>query len=151
MTLAKTMNGSKLLIKLGDGGSPETFTAYCVINSNREINFGSSPIKSLIPDCDNLDAPAWEETLIEGLNAAITGAGMLDTASLDTFRTWFFSGAAKNLQVWNAVAQADGGGYYSGAAVLTSFQETGPERRQKVTFQCTINSTGPWTWTASGP
>lgn len=145
MAKPKTMNGTKLLIKLGDGGGPEQFAHPCLINAERGIQFSSNSTDVVVPDCDSLDAPGWNERFIDGLSAEIDGAGLLDTASIDTFWTWFSSGDSKNIQVVVDVDAADGGGYWEMAAKLSRFGVTG-ERGTRSQASVGIVSDGAVTW-----
>jgi len=140
------LNGYQLLIKLGDGGSPESFAHPCTINTTRGITFSASPIETQLPYCDAPTTPSWVEREIDGKSASIAGAGVLDTDSFDVFWLWFDAGTSKNIQVMVNVDAAAGGGYWSGRALLTEFQLTG-ERRAKVEFSCTILSDGEFNWT----
>jgi hypothetical protein len=146
MALAKVANGSKLLIRIDDVGNPGTFAHRCSINTSRGITFGSSPAESLIPDCDAPDEPGWMNREIDGLTADIAGAGMLDSASLNFFWTWYLSGDSRNLQVALDVPLADGGGYWEGAAVLSTFEVSAGARREKIAFTSTMLSDGPFDW-----
>lgn len=146
MTAVKSMNGTKLLVQIGDGASPEVFTHDCLINTERSVQFSSDTNQTVIPDCDNPDAPGWKETMVDGLSASVTGAGMLHTASVADWFAWFASGAPKNVRIKNDVSAANGGGYWSGAFLLTAFEETGA-RNDKATVSVTLTSTGAITWT----
>lgn len=147
MAPVKTINGQKLLIKVGDGASPEVFAPDCLINTERGIQFSSETNESIVPDCLDPDAPAWKELNVDGLSAAITGSGMLHTTSIPDWDAWFRSGAAKNIRVELAdVALADGGGYWEGAFYLTGW-EVGGDRKQKSTSSITLASSGVVTWT----
>lgn len=149
-TLVDAMNSSKLLVRLGDGGGSEVFTHPCLINTSRGIEFSTSPTESLVPYCSpDEDKAGWVDREVDSKSAAINGAGVLDTKSLNVFWAWWDSGLSKNIQVAVNVLQAEGGGYWSGAAILQSFTVTGPGRREKVTFDCSIMSDGPWIWTAA--
>ncbi len=145
MTAVKTMNGTKLLIQIGDGGSPETFTHDCLINAERSIQFSSDTNDIVVPDCDNPDSPAWKEVVVDGLQATVSGAGMLHTASVADWFAWFISGQSKNIRVNNNVATGVGGGYWAAAFMLTAFEETGA-RNDKATVSVTLASTGVVTW-----
>ena len=146
-TLVKAINSSKLIVRVGDGASPEVFTQYCLINTSRGIDFTSSPTESLIPYCPpDEDLPGWVDREVDRLSASITGAGILDTASKGFFNDWFKSGLSRNLQVALNVPAVDGGGYWFGAGILTSFRVAGPGRREKATADLTIMSDGPWDW-----
>lgn len=153
-TLVSAMNSSKLLIQLGDGASPETFAHPCMINTSRGIEFTNSPTEALIPYCPpDEDLPGWIERESDSNSATITGAGMFDSKSLDTFWNWFEGGASKTIHVYVNVGASPGdspasleAGYWNGLWVLNSFSVQGPGRREKVTFDCTILSDGPITW-----
>jgi len=146
MTAVKAMNGTKLLIQIGDGASPETFAHDCLINTERGIVFASDENRQIIPDCDNPDDPAWSSLNKDGLTATINGSGMLHTASVEDFFDWFNSDTAKNVRVVINVAGADGGGYWSGAFKLTNFETTGT-RNEKATCSVTLGSDGAIVWT----
>lgn len=149
-TLVKAMNSSKLIVRVGDGAGPEVFTQYCLINTSRGIEFGSSPIESLVPYCPpDEDLPSWVERVVDRKSATIPGAGIFDTTSKDFFWTWYDSGASKNVQVAVSVPQVEGGGYWFGAAILPNFKVTGPGRMEKVTADLTIMSDGPWAWASA--
>lgn len=146
-TKVSTRNGRQLVIRLGDGGSPEQFVHPCMINTSRGIEFGSTPIESTVPYCppDEL-LPGWIEREIDALTATITGAGIFDTRSLDIFWDWFNSGLSKNIHVEILASLALEGGYWSMAAVLSSFSVSSGSAREKLTFDCTILSDGAPTW-----
>lgn len=146
MAAAKTLNGTKLLVQLGDGEVSESFWQWCLINAERGIEFTNTSSDQIIPDCTSPDDPAWVTRTVDGLSASVTGAGILDTDSLSLMWDWFESGLPKNIRVRIDALLADGGGYWGFACVLTSFSVTGA-RNEKATFDCTIMSDGPVTWT----
>lgn len=146
MAAVKAMNGTKLLVQIGDGGTVEDFTHDCLINTDRGIAFSSETNRQVIPDCDNPDDPAWSMLNKDGLSATVTGAGMLHTSSVETWFDWFNSDDAKNIRVNVNVAGADGGGYWAFAAKLTAFEITG-SRNEKAECTVTIESDGVVAWT----
>lgn len=144
-TVVNAFNSSKLLIRLGDGGSPETFTHPCMINTSRGIAFSSNPTEVLLPFCPpDDDLSAWIEREPDAYTASISGAGIFDRDSHDIFWDWWVSSESKHVHV--LIFEE---GYYSGSAILSSYTISGPGRREKVTFDCTILSDGVWTWHAS--
>jgi hypothetical protein len=145
MAQPKTFNGTKLLVQLGDAASPEVFAAPCMINAARGIAFDSTTNDQVVPDCDNPELAAWIERSIDGLTATITGSGVVDTAGLADFWDWYIGGVSKNIRVKVDVPAVDGGGYWSMAAVLQSFN-VGGERKQNANFDCNILSDGPVVW-----
>lgn len=146
MALVQAMNGTKLLVQIGDGGSPETFAADCLINAERGIQFASDTNRQIIPDCDAPDTPAWSTLTKDGLNATVTGGGLLHTTSIPTWEAWFAGDEAKNCRVLVDVAGAVGGGYWAGAFKLTGWELTG-NRNEKATVSVTLESDGVVAWT----
>lgn len=142
----KTLNGEKLLIQIGDGADPEAFTHDCLINTERGIAFSADTQEFLIPNCLAPEDPAWKEVTKDGLSAAVNGAGMLHTTSIETWFNWFTSSDTKTCRIKVDVAGADGGGYWQGEFHLTNFEVTGT-RKQKSTSTITLASSGPITWT----
>lgn len=143
-------NGTKLLVQIGDGGSPtETFAHDCGINAERGIDFSSDVTQTVTPDCDSPDDPAWKETTVDGLSATISGGGQVHTTTAKTaWYDWWASGAAKNCRVFVNVDSADGGGYWQGAFRCTQYGLSG-DRNAKMTNTVTIVSDGALTWTAA--
>ena len=141
------VQGSKLLVQIGDGAAPEVFAADCLINTSRGIQFQSDTTQTVMPDCDNPDDPAWKSLQKDGLTATISGAGMLYTASLSEWFTWFNSDNAKNVRFLLNVPLASGGGYWQGAFKLTDFQPQTDGNKDVATCSVTLVSDGPVTWT----
>jgi hypothetical protein len=146
MSNVKYMAGTALLVQIGNGGSPETFSHDCLINTERGIEFNAETNRETIPDCADQEASAWSVITVDGKSATITGAGMLHTSSVETWFNWYDSGAAKNIRtLLNGVSNANGGGYWEGAYKLTKFGITG-DRNQKAACSVTIESDGVITW-----
>jgi hypothetical protein len=145
MAPAQSMNGTQLLVQIGDGANPEVFTHDCLINTDRGIQFSSDQNRQVVPDCDNPDTPAWSELTLDGLNAVINGAGILHTASVQKWFEWFESGESKNVRVRVNVGAPAGGGYWAGKFKLTDFEVTG-SRNEKATSANTLGSDGRVVW-----
>jgi hypothetical protein len=147
MALVKHMRGVKLLIKVGDGASPEVFTANCTINAARGINFEARTNEFNIPDCDDPDLMAWVAREKVSLSGDISGAGILNTPDAQTYFDWVSSADAQNVRVYlDGISAADGGGYWAGAYHCTQFNVTG-DRGGKVEATITLQSDGAVTWT----
>lgn len=147
MPVVKTMNGTQLLVQIGDGAQPtETFAVDCLINTARGIQFQSDTNEFIVPDCDNPDDPAWKEVTKDGLSATITGGGMVHSTSLENFFYWFTSKNTKNVRFRSNLTGANGGGYWQGAFHLTQFEVTG-DRNEKAMCSLTLISSGVVTWT----
>ena len=143
-----SFNGSKILIKVGAGdGPPETFAHPCLINASRGIQFSSSTIDTVIPDCADQDAPAWMTREKDSLSVTISGEGIMDAADTDDYFDWFEQAATKNVQV----VVNDGGGAneqtFAGAFHLTEFSFNG-DRKERSQVSITLVSTSAVTRTA---
>lgn len=146
MALVKAMNGTSLLVQIGDGADPEVFAHDCLINTTRGIQFQSQTNRQTLPDCDAPDALAWQSLSKDGLTATINGEGTLHTVSIKDWAEWFGGNDGKNIRVLlNGVTLANGGGHWAGSFKLTGWQVTG-ERNQHATASVTLESDGPVTW-----
>lgn len=145
-TPVKVLNGEQLLVQIGNGAEPEVFTADCLINTDRGIQFSSDTTEDVIPYCDAPDTPAWKQVTKDGLSATITGSGKLNTPSVSDWNDWFIGDDSKNCRVLlNGVSLANGGGYWAGAFKLTQWEVTGT-RKQKAEVSVTLVSDGPVVW-----
>jgi predicted secreted protein len=138
MAAVDVINGEKILIQIGDGADPEVFAHPCLINTERGIQFSSSVTSEVVPDCATPGDPAWTSTEVDGLSATISGAGMLDVASVEEFFDWYTSGLNKNVKV---KIDKVGGRTFTGAFKLTEFGLTGT-RKSKATCSVTLVSDG---------
>lgn len=132
-----TIQATQLFIKIGNGGSPETFHHPCIINTSRGIQFQSNGQDIAIPDCDDPEALAWTDHQKMELSATISGAGLLDTESIDTWDAWFMGNDAKNIQVWLNTK-----GHWTGAFKLTDWQVSGSGRGALGEATLTLKSHG---------
>ena len=88
--------GKDLLIKIGDGASPENFTTVAGLKAT-QLAFNATTI-----DITNADsADMWRELLAAGVKSAvITGSGVFkDAASDASLRTAFFNQTTPNFQI----------------------------------------------------
>ena len=89
--------GKDLLVKIGDGGSPETFTTVAGLRATT-LSFNAQSV-----DVTNADsADQWRE-LLSGAgvkSAGFTGSGVFkDAASDESLRAAFFARTTPNFQV----------------------------------------------------
>ena len=140
MTQVETFNGSKILIKIGDGADPEAFVHPCLINSSRSIQGSASTVDSVVPDCDDPDAPAWTEREKDALSYTITGEGLMHRADLAAYLAWLKSKDTKNIEAVLADGLS-GAQVLTGAFHLTECQFSGA-RKEKVTVSITLVSDG---------
>lgn len=141
MAAVKHARGVKLLIKVGDGATPEVFSTPCSINAERGITFSAGANDQDIPDCSNPDAIAWVVREKTNLSASITGSGVLDTEDAEFFYDWLKSEDPKNVKVIVDVPAEAGGIIFTGAFHLTEFSITG-NRAEKMQVSISLSSSG---------
>ncbi|HEY1632981.1 MAG TPA: phage major tail protein, TP901-1 family [Rhizomicrobium sp.] len=131
--------GKDLLIKIGDGGSPESFTTVAGLRA-AALAFNAQSV-----DVTNADsANQWRELLDGGgvASAQISGSGVFkDAASDAALRTAFFAQALKNFQI-----VIPSFGAVSGPFKLTALQYDGPFDGE-LKLSLTLASAGALTFT----
>lgn len=127
MAAVKHARGVALVLKVGDGGSPEDFVARCSINAARSLTGDAATNEFNIPDCADPTALANIVREKVSLSYSVSGAGILNTPDLAGFNTWLQSPYSKNCQIIVDVAGSDGGVIFQGAFHLTQFQITGDQ------------------------
>lgn len=142
MALVKSAKGSKILVKLGDGNSPEEFTHYCTINAEREFAVEANVNETVGVDCDDIDAAGWVEREVASKSGTITGQGMMNTPDYPIFWEFFDESTARNCQVVLDVDAADGGSIIEGRFLLTQLSMSG-NRGEKMQGSITLQSDGP--------
>ena len=138
-------SASKLLLKIGDGASPEVFAAPCGITT-KAFNFASAVNEVDLVDCDDPDAVGWVANEKRNRSLTISASGVLDTTVLDTYRDFHGDVDSRNCQLQVNVASGVGGGYWSGAFHLTGFNVTGTHG-EKILVDLSLVSDGEVTWT----
>ena len=131
--------GKDLLIKIGDGGSPETFTTVAGLRATT-LAFNAQTI-----DVTNSDsADEWRELLASGVkSASVSGSGVFkDAASDAAIRTSFFDQTLANWQI-----VIPGFGTVSGPFKIASLQYEGPYDGE-VKLSLSLASAGAVTFTA---
>lgn len=137
----KNARGVKLFLKVGNGASPEVFTAFCTINAQRGITFTAGTREFPLIDCNDPDAIAWILREKDSLSAAFTGAGQLNTPDVEEFFDWLKEEDSRNCQVVLDVPAIDGGIIWEGKWHLTEFSITG-DRGTKQEASITAASDG---------
>jgi hypothetical protein len=148
MALPRTLKFDKFTILLGNGATPEVFAQPCGM-TDKTIGIDAKSSAVIVPDCDDPTAPAWEDKAVSALSAQVTFSGILSMADFATWNTWGLGGLDKNVQVWLTDTNANGGGYWSGAAILSKLElkaKLGSDGN-RVLISGTIDSDGAWPWT----
>lgn len=132
--------GSALLLKIGDGGSPESFTTVGGLRST-SITQNDEAV-----DITNKDSSGNRELLANGgiRSVSISGSGVFtDAASETTLEGDFGASTFSNYQVI-----VPDFGTYEGAFMVASL-EYGGEYNGEVTYSVTLESSGAVTFTAA--
>lgn len=133
-------DGALFLLKIGDGGNPETFTA---IGGGRSH---SIRINNEIVDATTKDSNKVRELLAGGgvQSLQIQGSGVfIDDAAFGTAET-----AARNRTVNNYQVIVPGLGTYEGSFLITDLELSG-DHNGEVQYSLTLESAGAVTFTAA--
>lgn len=136
--------GRALLVKIGDGASPEVFSNLCGLNS-KAMTINNSSIDVTTPDCSTPGGALWTETLNGLKNVTITGDGFFEDSASE-LRMNTIAMAADN--VGNFTVTVPAFGTYAGAFRIASL-EFGGETEGGVTYSLSLESTGAVTFTAA--
>ncbi len=133
--------GRDVLLKIGDGGSPEAFTTIAGIRAK------TIALNARMVDGTNADSPdAWRE-LIAGAgvkSCAVTGAGVFKDAASDAqMRAAFFNQIARN---WNLVIPDFG--TIQGPFLIEGLDYSG-NHDAEAAFSVSLASAGALSFTAS--
>lgn len=142
MALATTVPFKNFKVLLGNGATPEVFTAPCGLTSTG-LALSKDTNSTVVPDCTDPDAAAWVERDVVSLSAAISGSGVLATESLATWEAAFITTNAVNVRIQVDVVTV--GGYWAGAFHLTRF-EPGGTRGNRASVTIAMESDGTVTW-----
>jgi TP901-1 family phage major tail protein len=126
--------GSSLLIKIGDGASPEVFTALAGLRT-KTLTINAEQVDVTNSDSVN----KWRELLagagIKSMSAS--GAGVFTDQTVDgTVRTEMFAQVIKNYQI-----VVPGFGTFEGLFQMTQLQYAG-EHNAEVTWDISLESAG---------
>lgn len=132
--------GSALLIKIGNAGSPETFTTVGGLRST-SISLNDEAV-----DVTTMDSSNQRELLANGgiQTVSISGSGVFtDSTTEGTMRTAFGAATFSNFQV--IIPHF---GTYEGAFMIASLEYSG-EYNGEVTYSVTLESSGAVSFTAA--
>ncbi len=126
--------GSAMLLKIGDGGSPATFSVVGGMRSN-DITFNNEMVDITSAD----DASKWRQLLADAgiKSASLSGSGVFkDDAQDGTIREVFFAGGIRQWQITIPGFQTLEGNFQ-----ITSLQYQA-EHNGEVTYSITLESAG---------
>jgi len=142
-----TVKGTKVRLLQGNGATPEVFTAFCGLTA-KSINFQTNTNETFVPDCDDPDAPQWRELTKSGRYVSISGSGLLNMGSLESFQAAYDEDETTAYRFEIAVPALQNGGYWTGQFMLTNFQITGNDG-DLTQVEITLESSGEVTWVAA--
>lgn len=132
--------GKDMLIKIGDGESPETFSTVAGLRATT-LAFNATQI-----DITSADSPGqWRELLAGGISSAqISGSGVFKDATSDIIlRQAFFTQSNANFAIY-----IPGFGTVSGPFKITALHYDGPYDGE-VTMSMTLASSGALSFTGA--
>lgn len=141
MATKPNFSGRRLLIRVGNGASPEVFSIKCTFNGDRAIAFSTASTDETDVDCDNPTAVAYTVTQVDSKSVDVTGAGRVKADEVPFFFDWWDSGEPRNAQV---AIDAEDGVEFEGQLLLLSWSVNGGETGSAAA-DMTMKFTGPVT------
>lgn len=140
-----TIKFGKFKVELGDGETPEVFSAPCgftqkAFSRNKTLN------EVAIPDCDDPDAPVVLGTDVATIGWAVTGEGVLAAEAIDLWDGFYDSTSSRNVKITFEFDAPTGNIVYQGAAHLETFEITG-QLGSRVTASISLRGDGALTRT----
>jgi predicted secreted protein len=140
--------GEFLVLQLGNGATPEVFTATATINTTRTLDMTAIASVTELADTVSPSNPAITYRQIKSYDLKFSGSGIADAPSILAIMQWLQSGAQKNAKVIQNRTGAQGGFTVAVPLVITSFQLAGV-RGDMQTFTATFEAAGAFTITAN--
>lgn len=146
MAPPETARFGKMLIKLGDGGTPtEVFAAPCGLTS-KSIQFSKNLSEVDLPDCNDPDAATWLGRDVQNLSASVSGDGVLPADAVETWWNAFKSVDSINVEI--SIEYSTGTMLWEGAMHVENFEpnaEKGGRVQSGIAMQSDGEMTGTWT------
>lgn len=122
-TYVDYIDSPDFVLAIGDGASPEVFTAYATLNKNRGFDRTAQVASQVVADATNPNAPGKMVRKVQAIDWSGSFDGTLNALDAPVFEAWFASGAAKNIKV--TVGTETGALVFTGPAILESYSLTG--------------------------
>jgi hypothetical protein len=147
MAQPKILRGTYFSLGIGDGGSPETFTALCGVTT-RNFTHQHNTSDVYTRDCADPENVPVRNLIVTGEAWSLNGSGVLNRDNLDTIIATD-DGQTHNFRFWFTEPSGDAVfmGHYQGPGIMTNFQ-INSEDANFANISFTIESDGAWTWTA---
>lgn len=145
MAQPTTLKFGKLKIEIGDGASPEVFSAPCGF-TQKAFNRTKTLNEVQVPDCDDPDAPVQVERDVASITWAITGQGVLAGEAVAMWDKFFDSTDSRNVKITEEFAAPIGNVVWIGKAHLESYDKAA-QVGQRVTANVSLQGDGALTRT----
>jgi hypothetical protein len=126
---------SEVVIKVGDGGSSENFTAKAMINLDRSLGITHNYEEDELPDTETPTNPHDIMRYLRSIDYNVSGSGKVHAGDLDEFIDWAATGTIKNCQIH--IGPVTDGRYIEGG-FYCQFEVTGQVKRNA---ECSITLT----------
>lgn len=137
MAQATTSTFGKFMVLVGDGATPEVFTAICGLTS-KGLDISADVQTSEVPDCSDEDAVSWQEQDVKSVGASISGSGVYAMEAHKMLMDWALSGAQKNVKVMWGNAEVGDPSYVQGPCVLSKLGQS-VQKGQRLSADITLN------------
>ena len=139
MTQPTRVAYNKVLLKISDGASPETFAQPCLINGEKALEFSATFTDEMIPDCSDGSLPATVLRHAESIQFTGSGSGKLHQDSMKAYLDLWAAGQPINVIIEIGTADATGAVEISCQIVITGFRITA-QRTQSAECEISIAS-----------
>lgn len=136
--------GRALLIKIGDGATPEVFSVLCGLNS-KTLTINNNEYDVTTADCTDPGGALWTEVQTGAKRVAVAGNGYFEDSAAEARANTvaMADDATANLQI-----VVPGLGTFAGAFLMSSL-EWGGEMEGGTTYSVSLASSGEVTFTAA--
>lgn len=139
MTLAVTEKFEEMILEV-ETITPGTYAKICGLTDvtiSRTANMDTVEI----PDCDDESLPLSVERQVRNVEVSISATGVWAQSSQDMLKTWFYSGATKNIRLRDTKASVGDVETEAGPALLSNLTNS-RTKGQKVTAEIEIMFSG---------
>lgn len=138
--LPNTISFGKVVVTIDDPTNPGNQIAPCGF-LKKSLKLSSATSDTVVPDCDNPDAPAFIQRNIVSLSAEISGSGAMAGENTAQWMQFWMGGQSRQCVITYNVPGAQGGFTLSGLFLLSDWsldadrKSEGGRTQQSVTLQ----------------
>lgn len=140
-----TAKSGKMLIKIGNGATPEVLVAPCGFTS-KALTLSKNLNEVPIPDCDAPDAAYWMGRDVQSLTASVSGDGLMAASAIPIWQGFFESTDSRAVEI--SIVFSTGTMVWTGDMHLESWEVTGEDGNRvqtSVSMQSDGEMVGTWT------